>query len=355
MRVLLIGDYSSVHLNIFNELRRRGDFEVELASSGDGFKGTGRSISIGNDGSGFFSKISKAVIPLSRIQSFKGFDIVQFMNPFVFTMNFSVNEILIKSIFKNNDKVFLLAAGCDSVFEKNIKSVYPNEFHPCPGCLKYEQKAETCKFSRQNFHKINDYFIKNVKKVIPVSESYHDVYKQYGINNLAPLLRMPIDFTNILQRESYEVNGKIKIMHGINRIGFKGSDIILEALKKFSNNDRVEFKIVEKLPLKEYLSLLRDVDVVIDQVYGYGIGMNSLYSMANGAISFTNFINQFYPDSPAIRITPSISSICSSIENLLSEDKKLIAERKKLSYEYVLKNNDVKDIVNKLIHIWQNS
>lgn len=78
MKVLLLGDYSGLHLNLAQGLKML-NIDVTVASNGDGWKDIPRNVDLKQPEKfkriRFLTKLSKALPQL------KGYDIVQLINP----------------------------------------------------------------------------------------------------------------------------------------------------------------------------------------------------------------------------------------------------------------------------------
>ena len=196
MKILLIGEYSNLHNSLKQGLQKKGH-EVVLLSSGDGFKNFDSDIIIKSsvfEGK-FLKLIAKMIdrligISLNEIETFvkamiiinklKGYDVVQLINERSFNTSPSLEKILLKYIFKNNDKVFLLACGVDTVsikyakekkFRYSILSPYFENKH-----LKKEFK-HTLKYLKSNYLKLGKFIRDKVNGIISSDLDYHIPYK----------------------------------------------------------------------------------------------------------------------------------------------------------------------------------
>lgn len=80
MKILLLGEYSNVHYTLALGLRSLGH-DVTLASDGDNWKNYPRDIDMRRKSLSPLSSISYLWKTWNQIQSFKGYDIVQLINP----------------------------------------------------------------------------------------------------------------------------------------------------------------------------------------------------------------------------------------------------------------------------------
>ncbi|MDR1091802.1 MAG: glycosyltransferase family 1 protein, partial [Prevotella sp.] len=110
MKILLIGEYSRAHLTLAEGLRTLGH-EVLTASDGDGFKNYPRDVDLSRKSSGIIDTIASLGNVLKQFGKFKGYDVVQLINPCFTTQNVRINNYLYKKLKKNNGKVFMGAFG----------------------------------------------------------------------------------------------------------------------------------------------------------------------------------------------------------------------------------------------------
>ena len=113
MKILLIGEYSRAHLTLAEGLQILGH-EVVVASDGDGFKNYPRDIDLTRKSSGIKDTFTSLTSVLDKFKQFKGYDVVQLINPCFTTQNVRINDYLSKKLIKNNKKVFMGAFGDDS-------------------------------------------------------------------------------------------------------------------------------------------------------------------------------------------------------------------------------------------------
>ena len=86
----------------------------------------------------------------------------------------------------------------------------------------------------------------------------------------------------------------------------------------------VEIIIDGKMPLREYLELLKSVNILVDQCKEHCYGLNALYAMAGGRIvlggATENSLNEYGLDScPVFHIGPDVNQIVEQLENVISK------------------------------------
>jgi len=348
MKILLLGEYSGLHKYLKSGVQQNGH-QCIIATYGDGWKKILGDISFNSRFSGILGKIDRRLKPFQYINLLTGHDIVQFMATEIFDPRFGINQMLINYIIRHNIKSVLMSAGCSPLFWKNIQSSGLTD-HPCESCMKYDLK-KLCPLSSKKKLRWNEIMAKKVDAIIPCLFSYEYIY--HGYHHLQSSIPIPIDLSEISYQPNL-VTKKINFLHGINRPGFKGSMIILSALeemkKKYPND--IEVKVVKQLPLKEYLKILNRTHILIDQTYGYGLGLNSLQTMALGKVLMTNFDRRLYPnDLPVIQIKPFVENIKKQISYII-ENKNQIENMGYQSRQYVQEYHDCKKVASQYIRIW---
>lgn len=92
------------------------------------------------------------------------------------------------------------------------------------------------------------------------------------------------------------VNGAVQIVHAPNHRGFKGSEFILEAIKKLQAEGlKIELILLEKLQnsrVKEILN--QEADILVEQLIATGHGMNGLEGLASGIPVISNMEDESY-------------------------------------------------------------
>ena len=139
-----------------------------------------------------------------------------------------------------------------------------------------------------------DFLIKNADAIIPTAYSYYDSIKRYcqdfGFSKVPIIKTIPLPMTieNDFEITSC-VNRKIVIFHGIIRPEQKGTEFIKAAMDKLALEypDLVECVCKGGMPYDEYIELFKKVDILVDQTYGNGWGMNAGLAAMKGKCVLT--------------------------------------------------------------------
>jgi hypothetical protein len=360
MRILLLGDYSSLHLNLKKALVGYGH-QVTLASDGDGFKNLPRDIDINGGFSSnsylrTFTRIRKELVALKEM---RGYDVVQIVNPSVFS-RFGPALAEFKFLKKKNGKLFLLAAGDDYFFYKAFRE---GKYKYCPLAehLRIDKKSKNSIWESERSRQINEKLVSEiVDGVIPMAYIYFLAYKGKFDGKLYKTVPFPIEVLNPIGFDSIPT-GKLVFLHGVQsaRIGFKGSHLIDEAMQLIQSkySDRMEYLRVVDVPFKQYLSFVDKADVVVDQAYSLEPAMNALISMAKGKVVLgggdEDWMAHFGISAcPLVPIVPTVDDIFMKAEQIVLKPSQ-IPVIQKLAKDYVTQFHNSSEIAKEFLRIWE--
>ncbi len=321
MKILLFGEFSGVHNNLKEELVSKGH-SVQIFSDGDGFKSLKYDIKSKLVSHKKWYKFINCIYLLFIIRKLIGYDVVQFINSSVFPPYYYLFGIP-QLILGLNKKKYLYACGTDPNFltVKNELEYFPNISINFPS---YRIKCHR-------------YFVSKMKKIIPANYSYYFGYREYA--NIAKPILLPGSKTEV--RGFKKTRKPLKILFGVTREDFKGASYIYEALDIISDEfgSEVEISIVRNLPFREYIEILNNTDILIDQCMSYSYGMNAIFSMQKGIIvlSGSEEVSMNYigvKDCPVINIVPDGQQIANKLKDLIVLPRKDldILKRKCVSY-----------------------
>lgn len=358
MKILLLGEFSGLHLNLKEGLEALGH-HVDIASSGDGWKKISSDIDFSSRYSGTVGKIDKLLKLIKVLPKFKGYDVVQLIAPLVFSNIVSLNVFMIKYLSKNNGKLFLLGAG--AVGENSAIADFLQNEYKYPQLYNevylrgYDSWGQTTVGRRYN-----KWLLNIIDGYIPIMYEYAQAYRNINYKKLCPTVPIPINTDKIKYQIKQDID-KVIIFHGLNRPYEKGTPLIKAAMDKLKNNypDKVECIIDGKMPLDDYLKLLSKVDVVVDQVYTVSVGMNGVYNLAMGKVVVgggeEEFLKEFNIDtSPLIEIEANVDDIYKQLEFLVLNKEKIkdISIESRIFAEQV---HNYKEIASKYLSIWQSN
>ncbi len=379
MKILLLGEYSNLHNSLKQALINMGH-EVLLVGNADGFKKYETDILIKSHLKDYllFKVIARLFVRIFKINIFeieiylrakkivnklKGFDVVQLINENSFKTSPFLEIKLLKQIFKNNNKVFLLSCGVDSVSVKHAMSKKLKYSILTPlfenASLKKKYKP-ILKYERENYLALGKFVQEHVNGIISSDLDYHIPYF-----NKKKYLRMIPNPINIQKIKYYGINKskKISILHAINSRNKikKGNKFFEEALeiidKKFKN--KINIITTYDLTYKEHLENLKKCDILLDMVYAYDQGYNALEAMAMGKIVFTGAEEEWLKlynikeDTAVINAVPNTIRIIEKLVWLI-ENPKMLKSISINARKFIEKNHDFEKIAIKYIKTWEN-
>ena len=318
MKILLFGEFSGLHTNLKEGLAELGH-DVVLAAGRDGFKMIESDICLDNNMRGLLGKIETRVKPFLKMANLSGYDIAQIVNPFFPNAKLFPKRLFYSMLRRRNAKFFVLGAGSDAFFWRHGRERL--KYGPFEEFLKYDVQAKTFYMEGGRAYEYNKKIVEMSDGLIPVMYEYEVSYADSGKRlNTIPL---PVNTSRIEYREN-KVGTKLVVFHGLTRYGFKGTRHVEEAfaiLKERYPND-LDLRIDGRIPLSEYLELLRKTNVVMDQVHMHSLGMNGIYALAMGKVVLGGAEPEGLQSlgvntTPVSNIEPNRDSIVGAIEDLL--------------------------------------
>ena len=379
MKILLLGEYSNLHNSLKQALINMGH-EVLLVCNADGFKKYETDILIKSHLEDYllFKLIARLFVRIFKINIFEieiylrakkivnklqGFDVVQLINENSFKTSPLLEIKLLKQIFKNNNKVFLLSCGVDSVsvkyaMSKKLKySILTPLFENARLKKKYKP---ILKYERENYLALGKFVQEHVNGIISSDLDYHIPYL-----NKKKYLGMIPNPINIQKIKYYGINKskKISILHAINSRNKikKGNKFFEEALEIIDKKFKSKINIITTYDLtyKEHLENLKKCDILLDMVYAYDQGYNALEAMAMGKIVFTGAEEEWLKlynikeDTAVINAVPNTIRIIEKLVWLI-ENPKMLKSISANARKFIEKNHDFEKIAIKYIKTWEN-
>ena len=379
MKILLLGEYSNLHNSLKQALINMGH-EVLLVCNADGFKKYETDILIKSHLEDFllFKLIARLFVRIFKINIFEieiylrakkivnklqGFDVVQLINENSFKTSPLLEIKLLKQIFKNNNKVFLLSCGVDSVsvkyaMSKKLKySILTPLFENARLKKKYKP---ILKYERENYLALGKFVQEHVNGIISSDLDYHIPY--FNKKKYLGMIPNPI---NIQKIKYYGINKskKLSILHAINSRNKikKGNKFFEEALEIIDKKFKSKINIITtyNLTYKEHLENLKKCDILLDMVYAYDQGYNALEAMAMGKIVFTGAEEEWLKlynikeDTAVINAVPNTIRIIEKLVWLI-ENPKMLKSISANARKFIEKNHDFEKIAIKYIKTWEN-
>lgn len=356
MRILLLGEYSNVHNTLASGLRELGH-EVTVASNGDFWRDYSRDINLARD-MGITGTVSFLYRLLLALPKMRGYDIVQLINPVFLELKAERLYRIFDYLKRHNGKVVLLAAGDD---------YYYPELHTRRKVMRYSDfyigdEEHCCDFVRTQTRewlygekgRLTRYVAKRCDAIVACAYEYWLPYNLSedtspdGERLNKKLYSIPFAYS-IPDKPVSRVAGKVRVFIGISRerSEMKGTDIMLQAARDLQRlyPDRMELLVANGVSFDEYSRMMDSSDVLLDQIYSYGPGMNALLAMSKGIVAVSGAEPEHYEllgeneVMPIVNVYPSYEDVYRNLEKLILNPE-LVNRLKLQSREYVARNHE---------------
>jgi glycosyltransferase involved in cell wall biosynthesis len=358
MKILLLGEYSSLHSTLAEGLRLLGH-DVIVASDGCKWMENDRDIDLSRSGYDFYNSIKYLGKVHNSFRKFKNFDIVQINNPSFLNLNIQRNLDFYRFLLKNNAKVFLGAFGTDYFWEKtcleNKTLRYSDLFIGDDPLNIYK-----CEWRGTQFKDANIEIAETCNGIVSCLYEYYKSYEPYYKNKLE-YIPLPINTDLLRYKQKCIVQDKIKFFIGIQKLKtkLKGTDLMYEVLLKIQSAYPKEVLInkVTSLPWSQYVKTMSESDVILDQLYSYTPAMNGLIGLAQGLVLVGGGEPEMYEllneneNCPIVNVFPSKEDIYDKLEKLIL-NKKNIPEISSNSRKFIEKHHNYINVAQQYIDFW---
>lgn len=144
---------------------------------------------------------------------------------------------------------------------------------------------------------------------------------------------------------------KLRIVHTARVRAFKGTDRIIEVVRKLEKTHPVELVLIENMPYDEAMKVKATCDIAIDQIAdtgGWGYGMSSVEYLSLGIPTCTSMVPQmveFIPDHPFVPVTGD--TLEEELIHLI-EDESYRSQKGTEGREWVVRRHDVRNVIGAL-------
>lgn len=354
MRILLLGDYSNVHCALAEGLKALGH-ECVVASDGDHWKNYPRDIDLKRE-FGIRSNLSYLLRLMKALPQFRGFDIVQLINPVFLELKAERIAPLYDYLRKHNRKIVLGAFGMDYYWAEVNTNIRPLRYSDFNIGDKVRVDKPAVDFRQDWVGTTKETLCKKVAEdcdwIVAGLQEYWATYNAVdGLKDKMSFIPFPINMgRNQNPNVSFEhLNRPVRIFVGLSkgRVAYKGLDVMLKAAKAVQEKhpDLLELEIADSVPFAEYQQMMNDSDAILDQLYSYTPAMNSLLAMSKGIINIGGGEPENYEIldenelRPIINVEPTFDSCFYEIEQLVLHPER-IPQLKRQSIEYVHRHHN---------------
>jgi len=354
MKVLLIGEASGTHQNLKKGLASLGHDTVHMVINERGRLGRSHAGGFVPNYNNIFSGVSRNISPFYKIRKLENFDVINFSNS-ISAVSGTYTKYLDLPLLKSKANLLsYYALACDELGIVRKSSVLP--YSPCATCLSSgELMGRDCAMH------MNPMYSKSVKRI----EKYFDVgaCSMIEYDHVSTYfdsfkhIPLPVDVDNI-EFQPISRKSKLTIVHTPSRRGFKGTAVVEEAIKALMRQrDDFEFEIIHGLPYKEYMSVIKKADIIVDQVYSQSPGMNALEMIAAGKVVLTGATTlgksyfPFMKEFPGINADPDSDILKNTLSDILDKKDMHINFSEK-NCEYIKKNHSPEVVAREFLDLW---
>ena len=363
MRILLLGEYSNVHHNLATGLRALGH-DVIVASDGDGWKNYKRDIDLKRHSTACLDSLKFLARLKKHFHTFKDFDVVQIINPVFLSLKAERIWKYYNFLRKNNKKLFLGAFGMDYYYVKtclDCKTFRYSDFNFGDYIRESDENSIWIKdWLKGEKGKLNQYIAKDCDGIIAGLYEYYMSYRN-DYNDKLIHIPFPIHLSTNVTYKKRGTESKIRFFIGIQqkRSQYKGTDIMLNALLKLEQNYRSSCEVnkVESVPFYQYIQLMNNSDVILDQLYSYTPAMNALEAMAQGLVVVGGGEPEYYSLlgeeklKPVINVLPDEEYVYKKLEDLLL-NREYVETKSQESREFIEKYHDSIKVAKLYLDFW---
>lgn len=353
MKILLIGEYSNVHATLAKGLKKRGH-QVTVVSNGDFWKNYPRNINLVRR-PGKLGGICYMARLYSLLPRLRGYDIVQLINPMFLELKAERIFPVYEYLRKHNRKIVLDAFGMDYYWVKTCTEDKPLRYSDFNMGTELRTNIDALKERKDWMDnlpakaRLNKMIAEDCDGIVAGLYEYWICYTRAFPEKTA-FIPFPVIPKNVMPKP---IGEKVKLFIGINksRSEYKGTDIMLRAAQDVVSQyaGLTKLIIAENLPFKEYVKMMNDSDILLDQLYSYTPAMNALEAMSRGIVCVGGGEAENYQIleeaylRPIVNVEPSYESVYQQLERLVLHPEHIL-EQKKQSIEYIRKHHDYEKV-----------
>lgn len=362
MRILLIGDYSNMHSQLARTLRSLGH-SVTLLSDGSGFQRTDRDIDVSRR---LPWKFGGAELYLRCRHMFRkslhGFDIVAFQHPNFLTLKPIHLQSLLHILRNENDRLFLTAAGTDVNYIRECldpdSPLRYNEFRI--GALPGPSAGALRQWMTPEMEAYNDLFYTQIDGAVSALYEYHIALRRILPAGKIHYGGIPVDVDALAPYPFPDPAQGIHLFLGrhAHRRAEKGTDILEQAARDVCRrHSGVTLEIVENRPYAEYVTLMKNSHIVLDQLYSFTPATNALIAMSRGRIAVSGAEPEYYDfigettNRPIVNVGPGLRSTIDALDALVA-DPDTLAARATASRTFATTHNAATTVATRFLHAW---
>ncbi len=353
MKILLLGDASFVHTILRKGLKELGH-EVTLMSAESKHLDCERDVSLQRDMRlGVLGGVIILLKLLANIPRMTGNDIVQVHDYRFIPFKAWLNKVVFRLLRLTNRRVVKCCLNDDYVIldgqEKGILR-YSDTYI---GRRPINEKENEGRVREHHLPSLLDccrYTNAGADALLPCLYEYYRYYDLPEYRGKLHYMPLPIDIPEGLRDDKLETGTPVKVLVGIQkeRDYIKGAALIAGLVDRIAaeNPGRIEVKRVCDVPYRQYLKMIDEADVLVDQLYSYTPSMNSLAAMAHGTAVIGGGEEEFYEFigektlRPIINVRPEADEANLGILRRTLLNPGILRDLKRQSLEFVVRHHD---------------
>lgn len=366
LKILLMGDASNCHAALAGALARQGH-EVTLASAGSGFMKTSSPVSLRRPLPGKAGGLL-LWLRLRRLlrSDLRGHDIVSICGPGFVDLRPARIRPVFDALRRDNGAVFMTHLGLDALYAADCLSADPplpvNEFRingrPSPYALAHPEAERL--WTAPELTALTEHIYNKVSGVTTVLYEYHVAALRRLNAAKVGYIGIPVD-TEAVEPEPRCPGAPVNLFLGRHsrRKAEKGTDLLERAARIVAGRHprEVSFTLVEDRPYAEYIGLLRQADIVLDQLYSYTPATNALLAMARAKSVVSGAAEEYYRFIGEDRLRPIIPSLLDFDELVATLDEAatrpdLLDARGRQGRAFVEKHNGSDVVGRRAVEFW---
>lgn len=363
MKILLIGEASFLHNTLKKGLVERGH-RVTTMSDGNGWHDAPRDIDLRRDGRwGKLGGLRVVWQLLRHLPQLCGYDVVQIHNYQFVPLMYRWNTLLLRFLKLTNRRVVKGCFGDDpQIFRRQAQGV------PAYSDTYWSGQLQNAYLHRDRIAEVVEHGAEaSWRKTTHMADALVACLYEYWLDYNEPLyaaklhyIPLPIECEEMVRwcdGEKVKCVGNdtpshpLTILIGLQpkRDFMKGAMKIATFVEEVARRHpgKVQIKYVEGVPYDEYMHLLAEADVLVDQLYSYTPSMNSLAAMARGTVVIGGGEEEYYEFigektlRPIINVRPDVpdEENIATIERALFTDG-MLERMAQESVEFVHKYHD---------------
>lgn len=364
-KILLLGDYSNCHANLAKGLRKLGR-EVTVMAPVNYLS----SKEVDIDTSRKSGKIGGLMLYLKALTKYagnmKGYDVVAINDPVFLNLRPERLLPIFKRLKANNRAIFYTAMSNDVNYlrmcqDDNSPLKFSEFFIDCkPSPWYLENPGRFADWFNPSLVSYEDFVFDNLDGAVSVLYEYHKGLEYRFDESKIAYGGISVN-TGAVPFVGIEEKPKIRMFLGRDkkRIKMKGADILEMAANNIVGKypDKVELKIAENIPYKDFVEELKKSDIVLDQVYSYTPATTALLSMAMGKTVVSGGETEYYDfigekeNRPIINASYDVDELTRTLENLVL-NRDFIKSNAYRSREFVEKHNDIEVVARRFLDFW---